>query len=566
MRLRAASLTFAAAGGAFLAGAAWVHVFHHLPGGDYWEHAAAVRAWSQALLDPANPQLLTPEASPRYTPLIFPIAAGKALLGWSVDTAMAVMALFNAILLLAGVCAFARTHFRTRWAPAALLAIMLGAWGGDPWVWSGVYAAPSLVYVLPYASTGALGAALLTLAALVRVLRMRAPPIPALAGLALAAAVTISAHLLTGAFLLGAAALFIVFDRRAAPRMKAACAAAAAAGFLLALAWPYYDLLGVIMERRTDSVWFLQPQIRAAPPSASPFYEIEGLFAAAGAAGLGLGSAIWFAVRRRVRLYLAGVVLFSLPYLANLIWMIPLGHRFIVYAVFFMHLALLHHALLLLTHGRRARLRTPAPVKLGAGLGALVLLAAAAAGLGRAADRLPDRPGPPVWSDQSGFETSNVAYMAARLGPDAVVAGEARRTWRLGAHGAAALSLLNPNPLVADLPVRSAANTLLMLPDTDPGLRDAVIARYAVTHVLLHDRFLEPYGDLDAHEAWLGEPLAVRGPLRLYAAPRTGPGAADGQPDEAFERRVRCALVETVRARLQAQGETPRGRGAPEAC
>ena len=175
MRVPASRLGFVAAAAAVMGGAAWAYCFHFIPGGDYWEHAAALRAWSDNLFNPGNPQLETPEASPRYTPLILPIAAGKALFGWSVDTAMAVMALFNAAVLLAGVHAFARAHVQMAWAPVALLLVMVGAWGPDPLIWSGVYAAPSLVYVLPYASTGAFGAALLTLAGLTWLLRRRAP-------------------------------------------------------------------------------------------------------------------------------------------------------------------------------------------------------------------------------------------------------------------------------------------------------------------------------------------------------------------------------------------------------
>lgn len=547
-----AELAYAVLAAACAGLAVWVYVFHYAPGGDYWEHAAAMRAWSADLLHPANPQLVTPEPSPRFTPLVFPVAAAAAAFNWPVDVAIAVLALFNTMLLLTGVYVFARVFFRQPWAPVLLLGVMVGAWGFDPWLWSSVYALPSLVRVLPFSSSGALAASLLTLAALVSVLRAQAPSRMMLGAVTVGAAVVVSAHLLTAAFFLGTAMLLTVLSRGASRRARALAAGAVVIGAALAFLWPYYDLWGVLTERHRETIWFMDPQLRPAMPR-HRFYQFENLVDSLGVAALGAGSAIWFAVRRRFALYLAGVALFAAPYVVNLVVFVPLGHRFVIYAVVFMHLALTHHMLLLMGHWRRTDLRTRAPAKLTVAVAASAVLIAAHSGFMKAGDLLEGLSGPAVWDHRSGFETSDIARIAALLPGDAVVAGEERTTWRLGAHGAPVLSLLNPNPLVEGLDLRSMANTLLLFPEADSAMRASIIARYGVTHVLLDEALLSGFGDLPAFEAWLGPPVAVEGRLHLYAAPSSV--AAEPLTPEAFDLAVRCALLETINARRQARGQ-----------
>ena len=128
-------------------------------GGDFWQHAAAVRELATHPLHPRHP-LLAVEAP---TPYFSPYTLGVALLARAGHadpvTALSAMGLANLALLFVGL-----RYFVGSAAFYALLLTLFG-WGTDPWLYSGFFHIGVLGYVLPYPSTFAMGLTLLALAA-----------------------------------------------------------------------------------------------------------------------------------------------------------------------------------------------------------------------------------------------------------------------------------------------------------------------------------------------------------------------------------------------------------------
>ena len=509
--------------------AIWVYGFNFIPGGDYWEHAAALRAWSASLIDPGNPQLISSAASPRYTPLLLPPAILSALFNLPVDIGMAVQAAWNASLLLIGIFLFLRQYFQSSRAPLIGLLVLLGAWGTDVWLWSSVYAYPSLVYVLPYASTGAFGASLVILGVAIHWMRRQETRWRQLSVIALGAAVVLSSHLLTGAFLIAALAVLALTEPRVLFRTKIFFAGATFIGFMLAFLWPFYSVFDTLTYNSNSFIWLAEPRVRVASHTPHDFYKIQNILSGLGMALLGCISAVWFAIARKRFTYIVGILVFLAPFLINLFVYIPLGHRFFIFSVFFMHLAIIHNILFL---SRRVIHRpvfkfTTSGVLL-AGLGSYLVLVTMV-GLKQAADIIPDRGESPPWEVRSQFDRNAVARIARELPSDAVVGGSRHFIWRLGAYGVPVLSLQHQNPLVDDTQLRDTANFILLHQEGTDHRKDDIVSYFSVTHILVVETRLASWESLEAIERWAGPADSSDAGIHLFSVAHRAHAPPDAQ-------------------------------------
>jgi hypothetical protein len=173
-----------------------------------------------------------------------------------------------------------------------------------------------------------------------------------------------------------------------------------------------------------------------------------------------------------------------LPFAANAFVEIPLGHRFVLLSIVYLHIGVVW-LLLRLTPGypdafRFLRHRALAIVSALLVAGALLVFSAHSVLLARALFQEPrfrDRRESPV--------IQNMRRFAAAAGPDAVVLASPVLSWPLPTFGPKVLVLFHEDPLVSDRAQREHWVKRFLGPAASDQERSQILARYGVTHVLL---------------------------------------------------------------------------------
>lgn len=214
--------------------------------GDYWLHRAAVLELSLDPWTPAHPLTPSPAPDPSLSPYTLLLGLVVRVTGADVGDVLSVAALANLVLLLVGFHLFVRRFSAAPLAPFWSLLATLFLWGIGPWRWSGYLNANSIGFGLPYPSMFAFAVMLFGLSALHDVLERPRPG--HLAVLALSCAAVVLTHPFTGVAMVLAAAAVVVRLRSLPVRVAVGLVAAAVAASVLALLWPYYPLLDVLVE------------------------------------------------------------------------------------------------------------------------------------------------------------------------------------------------------------------------------------------------------------------------------------------------------------------------------
>ncbi|GAA0467243.1 hypothetical protein GCM10009096_04990 [Parasphingorhabdus litoris] len=226
--------------------------FEH-PGRDTWHHLAVLRELMASPFDPSNPHLPTDEPSRYYTPLNILAAMVGQMFGivpWALFSFMgaAMCVAFCAVTWL-----FARRYYKSDWAPAILLTILLFAWGAQRGH-AGFHNFATFISSGGYPATQALVLGMLSwflcLFALEedRFYRLN------LALLAVLTATIVITHQFSAFIMLAGTGSFILFHKAAAMDRKMTLLAALFVGGLLSLIWPYFNPLDVVLSA-SDPRW-----------------------------------------------------------------------------------------------------------------------------------------------------------------------------------------------------------------------------------------------------------------------------------------------------------------------
>lgn len=216
---------------------------------DMWLHLSAVRELALHPWSPNHPVLPTVDPDPYLSPYALGVALLSRVTGWSALTALQVAAVANGALLLAAYRRFVTVVGGCRAAAPVGLAAVVLLWGPGAWRWSGFLNLGSLGYGLPYPSTFAIALMLLVLAELDLVLR-DGPHAARLIGLAVGLALVVLSHPITGiATVLGMACVWIARGRRSPRRADLGLAIALAGAAVLAVAWPHYSVVDLLLDQ-----------------------------------------------------------------------------------------------------------------------------------------------------------------------------------------------------------------------------------------------------------------------------------------------------------------------------
>ncbi len=302
---------------------------------DFWETAAAVRAVAQDFLHPDNPLLALPgNTSPRFTP--YTLFWGAVMkLGPGIFTTMALAGLANFALFVTGLFRFIRGEFRSLTLPVYVLIIMLVVWGTG-YGQANAYQLRMFLEGLPYVGFFTYGVCFHGLAFLRRYLM--AKRWQDLLWYTLLMATAFVTHPITALFGFTVALAMLAAERNW--QQLILMQAVPLVALSLALAWPYFDYWTVLTRGSSES-WFDAPLFHN---------QAEAL----GPALIGLPIAGYFALKRRHLMAVYGLVFCTVIYLVSYALHILIGSRFLLYATFFLHLAIALYLYEQVVHRRRS--------------------------------------------------------------------------------------------------------------------------------------------------------------------------------------------------------------------
>jgi hypothetical protein len=464
--------------------------------GDYWEHTGVLHALIVNPWHPANPHLLSPASSPRFGPVAVVNALVARAFGLDAIAGLSLAAVANTALFVFGIWLFFRSYFRDARAGLYGLFVMLGSWW-EAWTFTSIYQPKVLLSVACYPWLAAFGISLLGLALAVRVLRAETPHWLGLGALVLWAAVVFLTHQITAMMALAALILLALTEPRVSPKRRAYVAGTAVAGCLLAALWPYYSVWRLMAGGHTDAGWVgrgLQAAVSGSVVAQRHFfYKPADLLAALGLAVAAVVCLPYFFLTRR-RLFVGlGVLAMLGPFAVNAFVPLPLGHRFILLAVFFLHVGVVW-LLLTLTPGfsefphalDRPWLRAGCLVFVWG-----VLLFFGYHNVQRTRKE---------WAYFERYarrgESTFVRYgrrVAEIAGDHAVIMGDTLTLWPIAGFGPKVVALQHENPFVPDEAERELAVDRFFGTATADEERTRIISQFHVTHVIVNR---EPRGSL----------------------------------------------------------------------
>jgi hypothetical protein len=463
---------------------------------DYWEHGAVLHALIENPWHPSNPHLVSPASSPRFGPLSVLNALLARGLGLDAPAALSVAAVGHTFLFVLGIWLFFRIYFRDQRAGLYGLLVMLGGWW-EAWTFTSIYQPKVLLSVACYPWLAAFAVTLLGLALEAHVIRLQRPRVWHYLALTSCVWVVFLTHQVTAMMALAAWFLMALTEPNVSLVRRAAVALTALVGCALSTFWPYFSVWNLLAGGHQEAGWVGQG-IQAAAQSAPTldlhrFYRMKELLPALGMGLLGVVGLPYFFFKWR-RLFVGlGVLAMLGPFALNAYVPLPLGHRFILLAVFFLHVAVVW-LLLALTPGSPEFAR----VLDRRGLRVLSLLV--------------------VWGLLSTFAWHNVrrterewnyfeSYARRGESPllryskrvaelthkDSVVMGDSLILWPIPIYGPKVVAARHENPFVPDADARLAAIDRFFARNATDEERARIIAQYRVTHVIVKG---ELYGSL----------------------------------------------------------------------
>jgi hypothetical protein len=488
--------------------AAYLRYITYNPGSDYWEHSAVLRALIEDPWHPLHPMTGSAVGSPRFSPHFLLIALVSRALDFDPIEAMGLASVLNTILFLLGIFLFFRTYFRSRLASLLGLLLMFGGWLVGPH-FSNVYKLSVYFSVAGYPSTAALGTTLLTFTLALVVLRSERERRWLMALLTLAWAYIYITHPLTAMMALTGGGILALTEPGVSWRRRLLTGGTIAVGLLLTLIWPYYPAVRMVAQGTVERV---SKDLEKGEVELHAFYQWRTLAAMIGLAWPGVLLIPYFIARRR-QLFLALTPLVLLAVFAvNAFVALPLGHRFILLAIFFFQTSTVWLLLALVTPrpGAPAILTRRPVLWLARGLVGLVFLWSTLTNARAAEHRLDRR------VENRVSPTVRFAKRVAELaGPGAVVLADKLVSWSLPTYGTRVIAFHHRNPLVPDAGARNAAVSRFFSTDSDAD-REATLAKYGVTHVVVSGRT----GRADQFLAPRAKRMSLPNGARLYALRR----------------------------------------------
>jgi hypothetical protein len=465
-------------------------------GGDYWEHTGVFSEWLKNLWHPGMPHVAGYESgeSARYIPYYFVLTATGQIFSLSPMQIMSLAGIINVVLLCFGIQYFFKHYFQKPLAPLLGLIVFFCFWGAA-WSWSNVYQLRNLAYTAGYPSSFTFALSLLSLGYIVSLLRQQHLRIIQLLAVATLSFLMFVCHPLTGAFSIGAAGLLVLTHQKTSLSLRIKLIVALIIGFILTELWPYYSAIDIALGQTAKEAesWVgsavsatakseFSPLTRALNLYYShPFYSPLRFVMSLGPALLGIPVLCWLAFKRQQLFLTSGFVLMMLPFCINLFVKIPLGHRFLLFAIVFLHIAIVWALLNIFDNGKLHWKRLATALLVILTLGNVFLAGAELNGIIYRPDLTKRQVGKDVIAVSEQFEE-----LKAVIPENAIVMAPINTSWVLPTFlPAKVVGLKHPNPYVHDFRLRNLNVKKFFDPNTSKAVRSEILKQYNVTHILM---------------------------------------------------------------------------------
>lgn len=523
--------------------AAFFRLVTYAPYADYWEHTAVFTEWLRNFSSPDNPHVADPSLSSRYMPYYWALTFLGLLFQYDAVELMAISGVINYVLIVVGLRLFLNKYFSDPWAPVAGFFVIFMFWGVS-WNWSNLYHLKSFFYVAGFPSSFVFGLSLISFYLVLKLLRSDGSALLSSALLCVLSMLMFLCHPLTAVFGIAGCGLLAITQAADSFNRRLMVLALLAGGTVLAEAWPYFSAWKIALGMYGSGMekWgageTLGPLDRFRSGAWEHiFYNPRLIITILGPTLLGIPLCLWLWRRREHAFIVLGAVMMSVPYFVHFFFEVPLAHRFLLFVVFFLQLAVVWAILQVIDSWRSLPRPDNAGVALAAVIGAMVIITGINIWMvalefdGRTLNpktlQVIKRPtGLPA--DMSVVDL--YAGLTDPLEDTAIVLTTPQLGWPLPTVKGKVVSLFHENPMLEDQGERYRATYEFFYAPLSDGSRSAVANRYDVSHVLTS------YGDKaitrDVY-SWLGEHarlVATLGNFRMY---KLLPSAFAAEPDPA---------------------------------
>ena len=449
-------------------------------GTDYWEYSATIKEWSANLWNPKNPHLDIETGSPRFSPIFFLLAATAKLFNLSPIQTMGLSSILNTVLLLGGIFLFFRIYFENDWAPVVGLVVLLSGWGIG-WQFSNVYQLRNLFFHISNTWTFAFALSLYLFWLTLKILTKKTSSLMIHVLLGLLVFLIILSHPPSSAFAIGSFLILIFTKSKASFMTRTKLIFAALMGLLAIELWPYLSMRRLIAMLYVDKGW---------PVKGLDLYKLNEALLTLGPALLGIPLILYFIYKKKHPFIFAGFFIMICPYFLNILYFFHSFNRYIFYAVFYLHLALVW-AILQLKHQSQSMPRLSFSSRSLQGIlygffalffGWNITLAAMEFAGFHIDVNISPKPPPryatrhPVVSDMKKFSKF--------IPEDAVVLAPLEISWPLPSFSGKVIAVFHSNPLVQDVGHRFNNNKKFFSKEASWKERMNILKHYQVTHVL----------------------------------------------------------------------------------
>ena len=399
-------------------------------------------------------------------------------------------------LFLVGAFLFFREYFENDWAPLVGIIVLTCAWGLS-WYWSNVYQLRNIFHVKSYPSFFVFAATFFYLWIGLRLLKNQKFIVIKYIFIFLLSSLMFLCHPLTGVFAIFSLCLLVVFSPLATWTTRLGVIGAAFVGSLVAELWPYFSVWSIVLGKTSSQsfAWLEENSINISRMKqlywGHPFYSPLQFMVSLGPALLGIAAWAYLLLQRKHLFIVLGALCMGLPYLINIFIRIPLGHRFLLYHIFYLHMALIWFVLQFF--GPRPRL--PKTVKSIRRqkysliiLAFLVLFQIVASGLELSGRRV--TPDFRLVNDLYTAIPSALSEVSEIVPEDAVIMAPRLIAWPVPTFVSKVVGLKNPNPLVRDLQERDYYTDMFFSEDMSQGERLRIIQKYNVDYILVDERYI----------------------------------------------------------------------------
>jgi len=411
-------------------------------------------------------------------PYLIILAIIKNVSGLSVFATLHVGTLLNFLLFSLGLWLFTKEYFQDERQPLYTLIVMLFLWGGG-YYWSNAYSLHVLPTVLCYPSFFSFALSLFSFYYILKAMkygRIRYHFYTVLLG-----ASAFLSHPLTGGFYFISAFFLIVCQPHVATRDQVKALVVLFFAFAVSFLWPYFSLFALFFNSSPGSGGYnLRPH----------FYSLRAIIERLGPGLIGFFFIYQYLVQKRYRFITYSFLALFAMYVLSIFFPVPLGWRFLFFAIFYLHLATsrkMRELEILSPKTWKESINCYDNKRLFTWMMAVILALSVLYNI-----KLADPTSAFKRSVPQGQRfLEKFSFLGEKVGQYDVVLSDIDTSWILPSFGGKVASFLRSNPLLLDKEERLRDNELFFSNEITRDARRDLLAKYDVRYILVNSHYVD---------------------------------------------------------------------------